>query len=524
MAKRLRIALLVAALLAPCLTAIYSLLSQNFIIAVLGVSVSLALGFFYMALHRSPHRVSLNLMYVSATLHMYSIATGETGPKELVGVVSETEQYGSLSLIFRKIKVLAEKFGYGFTGATSVIAQATKPPLRDFLMRCTEIFASRKPKDYLEIEVSTAIEEYAGMYVRALDNLRLMGGIFITFQSAIVFIILSLSILTILLDEPSAIYLSYAISFISLVVLFFGFRRTIPKDPFFYKGEEPPKPYRRFVLALSIVPIFIIPSIALYFVVGPPLTFAVLGIGLLIPGFFAYKLERFINNIESYYPTFIKAVSEHLMSVSDLKSVLSYVLHMELGPLKRLASRALNRLKLGISAEEAMNLFSSETGSHSVYVTNRIFLDAFRRGGDVAEVGKKLSNFVVRVLELRKKRLSTAKGFEVMVLITQPLIVILMVLLTSVLNFFSSSLISIPFFTFGEVPMEFVNAANTVTILLLSLLNSLSISDARGGYWGAALLYAGVLLLASATSWLLIERFIGEFFTSIPLSLLEMPI
>lgn len=524
MARKGRIGLLIASLLTLSFVVAHSLINQNPMVAIIGVSVALTLSFLYISLSKASRNVNFNLTYVSAALHMYSIATGEAGPRDLVGVISETDQYENLSSIFKRIKILAEKFGYGFTNAVSTVAQTTRPPLKDFLMRCTEIFSSRRPKDYLEIEVNTVIEEYAGMYARALDNLRLMGGIFITFQSAVIFVIMTLSILTILLAEPSMIYLSYMISAISLIMLFLGFRKIPPKEPFFYRGEETPKPHRIFALMVAATPIFVIPSIALYLVYGPPIAFIVLGAGMLTPGLFAYSLCRLINNIEVYYPTFIKAVSEHLISVSDLKSVFSYVLYMELGPLKKLVNKALNRLKLGISAEETVNLLSSETGSHSIYITNRIFLDAFRRGGDVAEVGKKLSGFVVKVLELRKKRLSVARSFEVMVIVMQPLIVILMVMLTNILDFFSASLINLPFFTFGEVPTDLIKVTNAIIILLLAFLNALSINDAKGEYWGTTLLYAGILLIISGASWLLTEQFVTAYFNNVFSGLWETPI
>jgi len=505
----------IIAMLILGLVSAYSLLNQDFMVAVICIVIALTIAFFHMSLLRPPGRIKFNITYVSAILHMYGIATGEAGPKELVGVISETEEYGALRSIFRRIKVLAEKFGYGFTRATSIVAQATKPPLKDFLMRCTEIFSSRRPRDYLEIEVNTVIEEYAGMYTRALDNLRLMGGIFITFQSTVIFIVITISIFTIFLAESSLIYLSYAISLLSLILLFLGFRNVPPKDPLFYKGEETPRSHKLFAHMLAITPIFIVPSVILCLLNEIPVAFAILGVGVLIPGLFAYSLERFINNVESYYPVFIKAVSEHLISISDLKSVFSYVLYMELGPLKRLVNKALNRLRLGISAEETINLFSSETGSHSIHIADRIFLDAFRRGGDIVEVGKKLSNFVVKVLELRKRRLSVARSFEIMVMIMQPLIVILMVLLTGVLDFFSSLLINIPFFTFGKIPLGFIRTTNAAITLLLAFLNSLAVNDARGGYWGSSLLYAGILLLVSSLSWLLTEQFIVAYFTGI---------
>jgi len=523
--RRRYVGLLVAsATLSMIPVAVISFLNQNYVATVIGVGAALTLGFLYIALARGVRRVKLNLTYVSATLHMYSIATGEAGPKELVSVIAETKQYGFLSTVFRRIRVLAERFGYGYTNATAMIAQTTKPPLRDFLMRCTEAFSSRRPKDYLEIEVTTAMEEYAGTFTRALENLRLMGGIFITFQSAVIFIVMTLAILTVLLAEVSIVYVAYGISILSLITLFIGFRNMAPREPFFYKGEEPPRNYRTFTFTLALSPLLIIPSLAVYVVAGPSPAFAVLGVGMIVPGVFAYHLENFVNKAETYYPTFIKAVSEHLISVTDLKSVFSYVLYMELGPLKKIVNKALNRLRLGISTEEVIDLLSSETGSHLVFITNRVFLDAFRRGGDLVEVGKKLSNFVVKVLELRKMQLSTARSFGMMVIIMQPLIVILLVLLTTVLEFFSTSLVNLPFFTFGEVPVTFIELSNVAVVLLLTFLNALSIGSVRGGYWGAILLYAGVLLLLSAASWFFTEEFIAKYFAEAFSSIQEIPI
>jgi len=487
-----------------------SFLAQDYMVACLGIaSVVVLLILFFM---KKPKKSRLDQTYVLATLHMYSISTGEAGPDDLVGVIAETEEYGFISSVFKKIMKLAKSFGYGFTRATSYTSQSVKPPLRDFLMRCTEIFSSKKPRDYLEIEVTTLTEEYSGTYSRSLESLRLMAGIFSTFQSAIIFIIMTLSILTVFLAEVNIIYIAYVVSFFSLTILFVGFRTIPPKEKFFHKGETPPKHHRRFSLALTLSPALIIPSAAVYVAAGPPLSLIVLGAGLLIPGIFAYMLERYIEDVEAHYPTFIKALSENLVSVTDLKSAFSYVLYMELGALKNIVEKALNRLKLGISGEKVMDLFSSETGSHLIFLTNRIFLDAFKRGGDLIEVGKKLGNSTVKFLELRKRRKSVSRSFEGMILIMHPITIALLVVMMGILSFFSETIINLPYFTFGEIPIQLVETGNIVMVFFLSIMNSLCIKDMRGGFWGITLLYAGLLLILSGTSWFLTDRFITDFF------------
>ncbi|MHA1632569.1 MAG: hypothetical protein ACTSXC_07180, partial [Candidatus Freyarchaeota archaeon] len=207
------LALLVVSATATLLPLIlFSFLAQDYLVACLGIVSVLVLAFLYLASVKKPKKARLDSSYVLATLHMYSVSTGEAGPDNLVRAIAETEQYGFISLTFKRIMKLAKGFGYGFSKATAQVSRSVKPPLKDFLMRCTEIFSSKKPRDYLEIETTTLVEEYSGIYSRSLGSLRLMGGIFSTFQSAIIFIIMTLSILTVFLAEGSVIYIAYGIS------------------------------------------------------------------------------------------------------------------------------------------------------------------------------------------------------------------------------------------------------------------------------------------------------------------------
>jgi len=503
--------LLVAAAIASILPLItISLVSEDYLVACLGVAS--AAGLTFILFIKRPKRVKLDSTFVLAALHMYSVSTGESSPEDLVRVIADTEQYGFISSTFKRIMKLAKSFGYGFTRATAYVARSVKPPLRDFLMRCTEIFSSRKPDDYLEIEVTTLIEEYSGTYSRSIESLRLMGGIFSTFQSAIVFIVMTLSILTVFIARGEVVYIAYGISFLSLTILFVGFRTIPPKERFFYKGGKPPKHYRKFALSLMLCPSLVIPSAAVYLTAGAPLSFIVLGAGLLIPGVSAYFLERYVENVEAHYPTFIKAVSENLVSVTDLRSAFTYVLYMELGPLREVVAKALNRLKIGASSKKVIDLLSSETGSHLIYLTNRIFIDAFRQGGNLVEVGKKIGNSTVRLIELRKRRKSVSRSFEGMVLIMQPITVSLLVVLMGIMGFFSETLINLPYFTFGEIPINLIEVGNVALVFFLSVINALCIKDMRGGFWGITLLYAGILLVVSGLSWFMTDRFITDFF------------
>jgi len=470
--------------------------------SVSGIFVTIIL---YYGRKRVPTRIDETL--VSLLLHMYAVSQGEAGPDDLVRVISETKDYGYYSEVFSKIRTLARKFGYGFTKATSQIAGTVKPPLKDILVRCTEVFSTTDPKGYLELEVSTMVEEYSGYYLRSIESIKVLGGIFSTFQSVAVFIVMTLDILTVFTSDPNMVYYSYIISSISLIVLFFGFRAVVPKEKLLHiNRDEPPTLYKMFKLTTPISFACAAPAIIVGLMMGPAYGFIVLGAAFLFPGIFAYKLESFVIKIDEHYPTFIKCLGENMASTSSLKSALSYVLFMELGPLKNMLKKALTRIKIGISNEKSLSLFSSEAASHRVYMTNKMFLDAVNYGGDPLEVGKILGNNCVRLLEFRKRRSSVAKSFEAVILVLQPITVALLVILTYLCQFFSLNLTSLPYFTFGEIPVAIIEMGNVFLILFITALNAFALKEAKGGFWGSSLLYVGILLILSGAAWISAEK------------------
>jgi archaellum biogenesis protein FlaJ (TadC family) len=127
---------------------------------------------------------------------------------------------------------------------------------------------------------------------------------------------------------------------------------------------------------------------------------------------------------------------------------------MELGPLRNLASRASARLSLGVSGETAFSLLASESSSYKVYIFNKIFMDAFRSGSNPLEVGKTLENSLIRFQEFRKRRMAVTKSFEGVVMILQPITVALLVIPGNLCQFFSSMLVSIPYFDIFKLWLE----------------------------------------------------------------------
>mgnify|MGYP007084713367 CR=1 FL=1 len=490
----------------------YSLISGNFVsLFVVNLLTGIVVIILFYIRKKIPTKIDEQL--VSLIIHMYSVSMGQVGPDDLINTVAEAKDYGYYSDIFKKIREIGKEYGYGVTRATSEMSKLTKPPFRDILIRCQQAFTSTNPRGYLELEASTIVEEYSGYYERALKSIELLGGVYSTFSSVAIFIVMILDIIVVFTSDINMVYIGYIISSVCLLILYIGFKAVVPKDVLVYIDKDsPPKSYTYFKLTLPIAAACIAPAILVGLVFGPPYAFFVCGTALLIPGFFAYKLETFVIKVDENYPTLIKGMGENMASSPSLEGALFYVLYLELGRLKDLVKRAYTRVRTGVTNAKTLNLLSSESASHNVYTSNKIFLDAFSRGANVLEVGKVLGSHCVRNLQAKKKREAIANSLVTVTFLLQPITVVLLTVLTHLSTYFSSMLTSVPYFTFGRIPIEIISVGNVFMILLTTILNSLTLKDARGGFWGTSLLYVSLLMILSGGAWIGAEMLMTTVF------------
>jgi archaellum biogenesis protein FlaJ (TadC family) len=230
-----------------------------------------------------------------------------------------------------------------------------------------------------------------------------------------------------------------------------------------------------------------------------------MGLGVIVPGIFGYLLERRVAMIDKNYPTFLKALGENLASTSDLKTSFAFILHMELGPLRKLVTSALSRIKLDINHRQALETLSEEAGSYHVHMSNKIMLDSLGRGADPLVIGNALGNRVVKFLEFRRMRDVVANSFQMVVLVTQPLTVVLLTVMDVLANFLSqymSGLSGLSYMGFNSMPIALIEIGNVILVFVLAVVNALTVKAVSGGYWGTFFLNLGILLLISGVAWL----------------------
>lgn len=510
-------------LMPSILFSVYYLLNGEIIEVVISLFTGIGVLFLLRRMSKKQLKTKIDYTLTTAIFHMYGLSLGETSSSDLVNVIADNREYGLYSKVFRRIRNLAKDFGFGLTKATAQVAETVKSPLKDILVRCTNVFSSVEPRGYLEMESSMLMEEYSGYYTRAIETLKTLGGIFTTFQSITVFLIMTLVIMTVFMIDPSAIVFGYVIAILAAVMMYFLFRSASPKEQLIYIGRYPPKLYSLLRWsALATVPSSAVLAFFLYFAMSPPIAFIVLGLGALVPGIFGYMLEKYVNKINKNYPTFLKALGENLASTADLKASLSYILYMELGPLRKLVREALARVKLGINHEQALETLSSEAASYQVHMSNKILLDALNRGANALVIGNALGNRVVKFLEFRKARDVVAKSFQTLVWVMQPMTVVLLVILEVLAGFMSQYLINLPYFGFNEIPMEIIEAGNIIVVFVMAVVNALIVKEVSAGYWGTFFLNFGLLLILSGFTWMIGRVMIQNVLGSMPS--IELPV
>jgi archaellum biogenesis protein FlaJ (TadC family) len=483
------------------------MLNKEIIEAIISLGIGIAILGMLKYMEKRSIKSRIDEALTTFIFHMYSLSLGETTPSDLINTIAENREYGFYSEVFKKIRNLANDFGYGVTNATAQIAKTVKPPFKDILVRLTNTFSSVEPKGYLEIESSMMMEEYSGYYSRTVKTLETLGGVFTTFQSVTVFMIMTL-----------------VISILSLILMYFLFRSSAPTERIVYIGKYPPKLYKYMKLSvLTILPAFAVLAYFTYINFGTPYAFIVIGAGVTVPGVFGYLLERRVALIDKNYPTFLKALGENMASTCDLKTSLTFILHMELGPLRNLVSAALARVKLDINHRQALETLSEEAASYNVHMSNKILLDSLGRGADALIIGNALGNRVVKFLELRRMRDVVGNSFQMVVLVTQPLIVVLLTVLEVLAVFMSQYMSGVSFFGFNAMPIALIVIGNAVLVFVMAVVNALTVKAVSGGYWGTFFLNLGILLVISGVAWIASHSLVQSALNSMPSLQLPVP-
>jgi len=465
---------------------------------------------------------------------MYLISTGEPPKEKLFEVESVTgysyDPYGSY---LRDISVLAREWGYGFVNAIRLYLNKVRNFFfRDFLARLAEaISVGEDLKLFLRTEYETAFEEYEARYARTLELNKVLMGVYSATVSSVLFINVNMLLLSILFwGGPLLSILSLIAGVAALAVLTYIMYRILPKEPLLHDMEGfPERKVYLYMLLTSVISGTLMGLTIVRMLSSTYYFFASLGAFLLLPGVVAYRIERKIKRIESFYRVFVRSFGLTYSSVRSYRVALRSILRVEMGDLTPIVKRLYSRLLNGVDKALAWRLFAAESGSEYIRRCTDILYAASESGGDMSQTGYTLSSMLLRLDNLRKQRLQTARAFQSVIYVLHILMVALtefIVALVLLLQQALSVLGAMPIQIISITPIEpgLLQLIKLVLIASTTMINAAAMKVSEGGFMGTMWLHVGSLMLISslvsavmsASSQVLLKMFPVEEITTLP--------
>ena len=473
------------------------------------------------------YEVNEDLIYLIT--HMYAVSTGRPPHRRLFMLDTWAGSYGGYDSILRRIAVLAVDWGYGFAKAIRIVTRKLgNKVFRDFLLRLGELLAiGEEPIRFLDIERRALITEYQAHYVRILEASKLLLGVYTSGVSSAIFIVITFMIFVFLFSIPSPmVVLVYLAIAISLFILAYILYRVLPRDRVTHnlKGVKIPEKVKYRILLIVGLTLSIIVGIVVYKVINDPyLAISAAAAPLIIPGFYAKRIEKRIREIESFFSIFVRSFGLTYSVIPHTATALASTLRSSYGPLTIYLKRLLARINAGIEPKVAWYHFIGETWSEMVRRNINILYDSISTGADLARVGTVLSETTFKLLDIRKQRVQVSKAFESTIYVVHTLFSAILSFILSLLTIFNeiiSKLQSISgeiatVIPFRPTTLDLALSITPIFIIILSILNALVIKISQGGMYETILVPLAILLAISGIVMWCVSMFSTGIFSSI---------
>lgn len=497
-----------------------------------------------------------NEIYMSNDLlfsltYMASISTANLTRDRIFSSISDKKEYCP-SNYFNQIRELAQNWHYDYAHACELISEkVTNERLRELFNRLSNAISAGEPdnefltkewilyktkrKDEFERQLETT-KEWANAYTALLVSTSLIA------------IIVLLSVILYNLGSPERTL--YSTMFIVGLMAFGGVGllfRASPKDSrvhglsiksreqeFIHKWLPP----TLIISALIILLLTILPA----FLGSVDFYVDIKGIGMILAGIVmipvGIKADRDtvkIDKRDESYTTFIRSLGS-IISGSGLTvpKALLKIDPKNLGELKDMSQILYKRLASGLDPKLCWDKFVGETGSYLIYKLTSVFVDAINLGGNAGTVGELVSSSNLEFVLLRMKRDRISKAFTNLVIPLHVSMVALLLFMGQILTVFTtiisslfvqfnisgSELEGIPgglggmnLGIFGGVPVELLGQFVVVTIIILTIANTLAIVAVKGGPMYMAVYYGMTLFLTSGILMIIVPPIVASTFS-----------
>jgi flagellar protein FlaJ len=474
-----------------------------------------------------PKRVDDAIVYF--TILLFGISTGQIQPSDLMRTAGTTKHYGYYSDTFMKIHMLGVKWQYGLAKACEVVAADTKgEDFKLLLMKLAQVLRlGEELSVFFKQELDAVMSGFSSTYERSMRSMDMLLEMYSTMMSTSSFLVSSMALLTMISGSGGdssqlVVTVTFAIllGLISFVLMAYF---LFPTDRLMLNNDHPDVARIKKKLMMSIG-IGAGAGVAIGFigVIPIPLVISIAGAPLILPGLMAQKLDGKIRKLDDYYPAFVRHLGDVYATVGSLGASLKSVLRSDFGVLSPHIAAMANRVSSRIKIEDAFDYFSQDTGSVLIGAGNTTMSNAMVKGANMMEVGTKLSEITMKFLEMRRKRLQSARAFETTIIIMHVLTLAVFSLINRLLQFLTEYFAMQSTITENGTNLIPINPGDGALVgmilpalaIALAAINAMALKVSQGGFFHTIWFNMAILMILGGIVTygvdVFLEQMIGE--------------
>lgn len=465
-------------------------------------------------------------------------------------------QHLKTAVFFDFIYLMAKRVGMEYTRAFQLAAEkARASSIKSLLLRfAASISSGESEREFVIQEAETEGERYGNEYERSVENLRKWTDAYAAILISVTLIMVVSLVSTMMgsLGQNFIVIMVFALFFITGVGVYI-IHKVAPVEQVTYdaKGALPKdrsKARRLFVLLAPVgvaAAVLFGPQYGL--MMGSAVAFLAIGLSLLPAGWYAWKDDGTVRNLDAEFPTFVRSVGNIAgASGVTLTEALKRIDTKSMGSLEPHIDRLNVRLAAHLPTQQCWDAFRAETGSELVKRTTHMLEDGSELGGRPDQVGNICSSFALNMVQLRAKRALTASTFSFLTLPMHATMIFILVFVLEIISNFNAKLgsasagldgagraeftvpdgltippgLSLPtqgdlaggLDLFGNQDMGMVSLMIVLVVVILTVANSIAPKAAAGGSNLKLLSYFGLMSLVSGFILAIVPVVTGKIF------------
>ncbi len=364
------------------------------------------------------------------------------------------ESCGELKLrtavFFEFIYVLANRVGLEYSEAFRLVAdRAGASRVKSLLLRfAAGLGSGESEQEFIEEETRLEGNRYRDEYERSVENLRKWSDAYsaILVSVSLIMVVSLVSTLLGSLDANFVILMAFTLFCVTSIGVFLIYK-VAPFEDFTYDssdGRPPDRKRSRYCLYIGI-PLGIILAVILgsqfEVITGAAVGFLIFGIAIFPAGYYAWKDDSTVANIDSEIQVFIRSVGGIAGATgSTLTESIRRFDARSLRYLEPYINRLHTRLAASLPTANCWERFRAETGSELVNRSTVMLVDGSERGGRADRVGEIAGDYSLQISQLRAARNLAASTFSYLSFPMHATVVFILVFVFQIVAVFSNKL------------------------------------------------------------------------------------